>query len=158
MLGGAALAVWASWDRLAEMRLGDVDVQLESREVRPGEMIRCRTTIHPPAPVDLNQITVRLRGQEEAVNVGFSTDTTYTHTIYDEGVISRGSSETTVQQGERQFTAEVPVPASAPSSLYMEHWKVEWEPEVRVDVARWATRTHTVPIVVWPGRGKVNRE
>lgn len=66
---------------LAEQRLGNVDVQLSATEVHPGETLHCRVGLIPSGTVQLNKITVLLRGYEQVVTDSGSEECLYTHVV-----------------------------------------------------------------------------
>jgi len=139
----------AAQNYLVERQLGDVDVHLDSTEVRPGQTIQCQTMLDPPGTVKLNGITVRLHGQEEVVSGHGTNETTYTHTVHEEDILLEGSKQTTIRSRQRTFQTDLSIPDSAPFSFYAKDNQLKWNVEVSIDVPNFEW-SHTEPLAVRP--------
>jgi hypothetical protein len=153
-----AIGGWAFYTGIrnvfAEAQLGDVDVELSDAQVAPGEEFECRIKMAPPGEVELNEITVDLRGYEKARSGHGTNSTTYNHTLHEERVVPEGSRSATVGKRDNpEFVARMALPDQPAYSFDADDNNVNWELEVHVDVPSWPDWNHTEPLLVRPKPG-----
>jgi len=143
IVGGIALSVsiWAALARQQSETLS-VDLHCQPDRLRLGEELAFRVTVGAKRDCRLGAGTVTLRCREVAISRGGTSDTTYTHTVYEdvrelpaEDHLSAGSS----------WNAELalPIPRELPASYSGRNNSIEWRivlhiaiPGPRLDISR----------------------
>lgn len=149
---GGWMVYRSSRNFFSEMRLGDVDVHLDTDEVTPGGELRCRVVLRPSGSVELNNISVELHGYERVVSGHGTNKSTYTHTVHSGEELVRDSVQTTLRGEPTEYAVELEVPQTAPFTFHAHENHLKWEVEVHVDVPGWPDWTHAEPLTVRPGR------
>lgn len=147
---GAGIAFLGVRNDLAQIRLGRIDVSLSARRARPGDVVTCVVRLSPRADVQLNGVTMRLRGCEVAVRGSGTNRTTHTHELHDEQVVVDGSRRSVRRLEDVELEQTFRIPADAPYSFFVPDNSVAWSISVHVDVAGWPDWTHEEPLIVLP--------
>lgn len=148
---GAVMLYHSIQNGLAEMSLEEVNVELSTTEVSPGDTVRCRVEVRSEKPVQLKQITVWLMGTEHVLESNASPETPRTHSIHQSQVVCSGSERAQLNPGAmRSFQADIEIPESVPFSFRKGSDKIRWEIAVHVGVSSWPAWTHREPLVVRP--------
>lgn len=148
------------WNRIAEMRLGPVKVELTPSAPRLGQELSCRVTFTPAQDVALNEITVELLCHRHKTNKD-SKGRTYVRTeqlfrglyMLHEGRIAAGAGEPQALDGWLRIPGNAP-PSTA-RSLTHTFWRGAvttthtWELTLRLDVDDWAdwSASFTLPVL-----------
>lgn len=154
---------WVAYDSVknyfAEMKLGDVDVELSSRAVAPGETLEWGVTFVPSSDVELNGVTVTLEGYEE-VEVQQGTDTrTYTETLHSETQEPEETTNRELPAGERVvFKGAFEVPETRAFSFECTDQEIDWDVHFHLDVADWPDWEHEAGLIVRPAADPSSKE
>jgi len=157
MLMGAlftALGAWATYSSLsnyfAEKKLGDVDAEVSTHRVSPGETLSGEIAMRPRERLSLNEVTATLHALEKVVS-GHGTDrTTHTHSVHVGQFVVDDSAETTLETGRTTFPFSFTIPEDAPYTFIASDNELIWRLEYHVDVPSWPDWEHKEPILVTP--------
>jgi hypothetical protein len=135
--------------RIAEGRLGRVELVLDRAVAAPGDTIRAALTFRPRSDLRIQHAVATLRGRERVVRGSGKNQTTRQHAfIHTEALLS---GERSVSAGERvALWGELPLAADCPCSFQARDNRLEWEVEVRVAIAGWPDWVASHRVLVWP--------
>jgi hypothetical protein len=135
--------------RLAEGRLGRVELVLDRTVVPPGGTIRVAFTFRPRSDFRIQSAVATLRGHERVVR-GHGKERavrrhSFTHTE------ARLTGERQAVKGEGvALWGELVLAPDCPSSFAARDNRLEWEAEVRIAIAGWPDWVATHAVLVWP--------
>ncbi|MCA9246916.1 MAG: hypothetical protein KDA42_07360 [Planctomycetales bacterium] len=146
---GLVMLYFAIRKQMAEKRIGDVELCLDSINVVPGGHVPLALSVRPRKSTPHNGITARLVGQEKAVSGSGTNKSTHTHTFFDETttLVAAGTLDPAAPLA---LQTQVPIPADAAYSFFAPENKVLWHLTVRIDVPRWPDWVHTHVLLVRP--------
>lgn len=121
---------------LAEKKLGTVDVSISDSVATPGQTLTYNVEMSPRDDVEVNEISMILRGKEW-VKYRHGTDTkTQENKIFgDERIAAQNKAYTAGSQ--LAISEDLDLPDSAPFSFEAERNRIRWIAEFHVDVADW---------------------
>ena len=149
----AIAVVWKFFlkNRLAEMRLGHIDVSLDRSEIHAGQSLEVTVDIPPPSHAHINEISTELIAFEEVALDETTRRRTRSHILHRHRDTIADSVDRTVPKGESaRFQHTVAVPADGPPSFRSEHTKVDWKVVVHIDIADWPDWEETLYFDVYP--------
>jgi len=157
-VGIIGAAVWLMYsavrNAIAGSRLGDLEVEVEPGAVAPGDELKARVRFEPDGTVDLNRVTVELKGRERATSGhGTSSTTRYERLHAAKSPIPESVDATTEAGATAEYTASLEVPESAPYTFHADNNHVEWQVEFHIDIAVLPDFVHTEPLLVRPSVG-----
>jgi hypothetical protein len=139
---------------VAEKRLGDVDIDLSSNRVTPGETVACTVSMRPNGSVDLNAINLTLKGVEKVVSGHGTNSTTYRSKLHEEQIVVDDAINTTISGGKTvEFSEDITLPETAPFSFDASDNDVIWRIESHIDVPGWPDWEHNELLMVAPFGG-----
>lgn len=154
------LALWWLSSRLSSRSaVGDVEIELEPREVRPGETLRCRVVYHPRRDLTIDGATVTLRARER-YDVRGRTSTGESHsgrershteweTLHEDAREVAGQQE--VAKGESvEWEESFRLTEEAPYSLEADLAGLRWSILVRVAATLRRDVVREKPVIVRP--------
>jgi hypothetical protein len=149
VVGGSLLLPFRS--RIAEGRLGRVELVLDRATAVPGETIRAALTFQPRSDLRIQGAVATLRGKEHVLHGTGRSQTSRKHTFaHAEAVLS---GERAVVANERvALWGELPLATDCPCSFQARDNRLEWEVEVRVALAGWPDWVASQRVVIWPAR------
>lgn len=144
---GGFLVYKALGSRMAERRLGPVEVTLPDRPLRPGEAIPVEVGFSPTTALQ-GSVTATLRGQEIVVSGSGTNRKTYTQELHlDRRVLQEHGPLGTQRVSLR---VDLPVPPDAAPSFEADDNALRWEVTVDVAIAGWPDWTRTQVVHVAP--------
>lgn len=147
LLVGAGAAAWGLRNRAAELRLGEVELEVGDRVVA-GEAVEVKLAFSPPQDLELRGVRAVLVGTEVARTSG-NDPRTETHELAQIPVTLMGAG--LVRGGQRtQLRGALPVPPRAAPSFKGHHHEVKWRVELRIDIPGWPDWVLDVGVVVLP--------
>lgn len=150
-LGLAAALVVPFRSRIAERRLGRVELVLDETVVIPGDTIRAALSFEPRADVRIQGATAALRGRERVVRGHGKNQSVRQHSF---SHVSAPLAEEMPAAAGRRVTlwAPLPVAPGCPCSFRARDNRLDWEVEVRIAVAGWPDWVAVQPVVIVPAR------
>ncbi|MEM9587508.1 MAG: sporulation protein [Planctomycetota bacterium] len=149
IIGPLAIGFFVFKFILPYVMLGKVEHVVESEQVTPGQPLRGEIVMTPKRSVQLNGITISLKGQEVCISGSGSNRSTHRHVFYQDTV--RLAERTQLQPGvERRFAFAVPIPDKAPYSIDLDDNDIQWSGDLRVDIPRWPDWTQSLKVQVVP--------
>jgi hypothetical protein len=132
--------------------LGNVEADLLTPSVAPGETIRVTLAMQPKRNATINAITAELVGEEVCISGSGSNRTTHRNAFFhDKQTLQTG---TTLQAGARkEFEFEVQLPDDVPYSFDLDDNDLNWKVDLRVDIPRWPDWTKSLKLEVLPSDG-----
>jgi hypothetical protein len=150
VVGIAAVAV-PFRSRIAERRLGRVELVLDQAVVVPGDTIRVALSFQPRADLRIQQVAAALRGREQVVRGGGKTQSVHQHRFVHAEAALAGAM--TARRGERvALWAPMDVAPGCPCSFRARSNRLDWEVEVRVCIAGWPDWIVVQPVMIVPAR------
>lgn len=147
----AAAVVVPFRSRIAERRLGRVELVLDDTVVIPGDTIRAALRFEPRADVRIQGATATLRGRERVVRGHGKHRSVRQHSF--SHAKAPLSEEMPAAAGRRvTLWAPLPVAPGCPCSFRARDNRLDWEVEVRIAVAGWPDWVAVQPIVIVPAR------
>lgn len=148
-------AIWLIYrsvrNYFAEKRLGDIDVDLSSFEVAPGEEIECRVRLPADADARVDGVSCELKGREEVVAGSGDNKSEKHHVVHSETAVPDGAEDLDLSEaGATELVAGLRIPESAPFTIQAPDKKLVWVVEVRIDLPLWPDWVHEEPLVVRP--------
>jgi hypothetical protein len=145
--------------RIAERRLGQVDLVLDRVVAAPGETIRAALTFEPRSDIRIQRATASLRGREKVVRGAGQHQTVRRHkfTLAEARLVP----DAPLAVGERvTMWAPLPLTPDCPCSFRARDNQLDFEVEVRIAIAGWPDWVAAHPVVVWPTTmaGEVHRQ
>ena len=135
---------------LPKWLLGNVETELITPRVTPGEQVQARLAFQPRRRVTLNGITAQLTGSEICVSGSGSNRTTHRKKFFNEQHTLEGA--TTLQAGDRrELSLDFTIPDDVPYSFDLNDNKLTWTIDLRVDIPRWPDWTNSLKLQVHPG-------
>jgi hypothetical protein len=154
---GMAVAGFGGWqiffmlrNKLAQQKVGAVEVEINRNKVHPGESVACKVLLPASHAARLQNITAALKGEERVVSGLGSHKTTHTHTIQNLVVESGNQNGVSVADNKMQFTLPLQIPENAPSTFHAPDNALHWAIRVRVDIPDWPDWVREFPITVLP--------
>lgn len=136
-------------NRLAERKLGKVDLRLAPQSQTPGEDIVFSLAFTPRSRVSIDRILITLEGQEQAVSGSGTNKTTHRHKLFEQQVTVAESIElaaSTPYRAEQRLR----VPENQAYSVDLGDNKIGWAARVRLDIPKWPDWERVVPLHVIP--------
>ncbi|MCO8121866.1 hypothetical protein NHH03_08975 [Stieleria sp. TO1_6] len=148
------IALIAARSLLPKWLLGDVQVELITPHVAPGQRVRATFSFQPRRSFKLNAITADLKGTEVCVSGSGSNRTTHRNVFFEQQhVLQEGAR---LEAGQRQeFELDFKLPGDVPYSFDLSDNNLNWTIGLRVDIPRWPDWTKTLKLHVYPDRDAV---
>lgn len=134
---------------LAERRLGQVDLTLESALVAPGQKLPVNLSFTPTKNGTVREVTASLTGKEIAVSGSGTDKTTHRHTLHEQKVTLDGPTKFTVKTPVL-FSGVVQVPETNAYSFNVGENQVNWSLAVRIDIPMWPDWFRLTPLQLVP--------
>lgn len=154
---GLMVAAFGGWqfffmfrNKLAQKKVGAVEVEISRDTLRPGEAVDCNVFLPAGETTRLKKITATLKGEERVVSGLGNHKTTHTHTIQNLVVESGNQNGVSVANNKIQFALSLQIPANAPSTFHAPDNALHWAIRVRVDIPEWPDWVREFPITVMP--------
>jgi hypothetical protein len=164
-----AAGVWVLWrtskNWLVEWLVGDVSVEVEPTELRPGGAVECRCLIDARRGFELDDVVAELKALERVRGSRYSGSTgsynsggmrvyhTEHRDVHAEEVSLTESGTTRVEGSEsRRFETTIAVPTDAPYSVQLPGSELRWELHIELETGRGWPWRYRVPLVVRPAR------
>ncbi len=145
----AGFGYWFFRFFLPKFLLGEVQYQLASENVSPGQEMTGELIIRPRRNVSINGVTLKFQAREQCVSGSGSNRTTHKHVFVEQLDTLQGS--TTLMAGqEHRFPFSVQLPDNAPYSIDLDDNDLIWSTTLRVDIPRWPDWVKEIPIMVVP--------
>jgi hypothetical protein len=147
----AAALVLPFRSRIAERRLGRVDLVLDQAVVVPGDTIRVAVSFEPRAHLRIQGITAALRGREQVVRGGGRSQSVHQHRFnHVEAALAGAMSP---ERGQRMaLWTSLSVAPGCPCSFRARSNRLDWEVEVRIAIAGWPDWVVVQPVMIVPAR------
>jgi hypothetical protein len=140
--------------KVAERRLGEVELVLDRAVVSPGDTIRAALTFEPRADLRIQRAVATLRGKERVVSGGGEAQRVRQHTFVH--AEARLAGETRPDVGAQVVLwAPLELAPQCPCSFRAKDNRLDWEVEVRIAIAGWPDWVAVHPVLVWPARAGV---
>lgn len=144
---GAGLVFKGMQRRLAERRLGAVEVVVPTAHLRPGDAVPVEVRMTPNGTVQA-AVSVSLVGREVVVSGSGTNRSTHTREFHTEkATLFEGSLGAGVTQTLR---AEFRIPSDASPSFLAKDNKLLWAAKVHVDIPQWPDWQATEAVTVRP--------
>ncbi|QDV88674.1 sporulation protein [Planctomycetes bacterium TBK1r] len=141
---------------LPKWLLGNVQAELLTPQVAPGDRVRARLAFQPKRRFTINSISAELTGTEVCVSGSGSNRTTHRHTFFTDRHELEGQS--TLQAGDRkEFNLDFPIPGDVPYSFDLADNDLNWTIDLRVDIPRWPDWTQSLKLLVHPNGQPIQR-
>lgn len=137
-------------NKLAQQKVGAVEVEISREQLRPGETVDCKVLLPAAEVARLQKITASLRGEERVVSGIGSHKTTHTHTIQNLVVEVGNQNGISAGNNKMEFTLPLQIPANAPSTFHAPDNALHWAIRVRVDIPDWPDWVREFPIIILP--------
>jgi len=137
-------------NKLAQQKVGAVEVEIGRDKLRPGEPAECKVLLPAVHAERLQKITATLKGEERVVSGLGNHKTTHTHTIQNLAVESGNQNGVSVANNKMEFRLPLQIPATAPSTFHAPDNALHWAILVRVDIPDWPDWVREFPITVMP--------
>jgi len=154
---GVAVAGFGVWqiffmlrNKLAQQKVGAVEVEINRDKLRPGEQVECKVLLPASHAARLQNITAALKGEERVVSGLGNHKTTHAHGIQNLVVEQGNQNGFAVENNKMQFTLLLQIPAGAPSTFHAPDNALHWSIRVRVDIPDWPDWVREFPITVLP--------
>ena len=135
---------------VAERKLGKPQVVVEPQQLKRGGTVKVSIAMMPAANVELDAITVRLRGREIVASGHGTKRTTHTHVLHDSsqpvdtGMVSLSPGSIVHLEGKVGIPDDAALTFCAPDN------ETKWEIDLRIGIRGWPDWERTWPIVVRP--------
>lgn len=136
-------------NRLAERKLGKVDLQLAPQSQTPGEEIVFSLAFTPRSRVNIDRILITLEGQEQAVSGSGTNKTTHRHKLFEQQVTVAEAIELAAGSPYRA-EQRLRVPEHQAYTVDLGDNKIGWAAKVRLDIPKWPDWERVVPLHVIP--------
>jgi len=153
---GLAVASFGGWhvflmmrNKLAQEKLGAVEVLIQPEELRAGNPVECKVSLLSSHAAKLQKITATLKGEERVISGIGNHKTTHTHTIY-EHALEQGDSNAVPVGDKIQFIFSLQIPAKAPSTFHTPDNALLWLVRVQLDIRDWPDWVQEYGIIVLP--------
>ncbi len=156
LLLGLAAAGFGGWqlflmlrNKLAQQKLGKVEVQIDPAKVRVGDQVECKFLFDARDARRLRKITATLKGEERVVSGSGGIRNTHAHTIYEAAV--EQLNQNVVSAGDKtEIKLPLQIPPNAPSTFYAPDNDLLWSIRVQIDIPDWPDWVQEFPITVMP--------
>jgi len=150
----AGFGVWQIFfmfrNKLAQRKVGAVEVEISRETLRPGEAVECKVFLPAGEASRLQKITATLKGEERVVSGFGNHKTTHAQTIQNLVVESGNQNGVSTANNKMQFTLPVQIPVTAPSTFHAPDNALHWAILVRVDIPDWPDWVCEFPVTVMP--------
>ncbi|MEM7168215.1 MAG: hypothetical protein AAF581_22400 [Planctomycetota bacterium] len=133
--------------KVAERRLGPVEVVLDPTLTRPGQNVRCTVRFTPQADIEVAGVTARLTGRERVVSGSGTDRTTYTHEIHSATEQLLGQDHIFAGNAV-ELSADLAIPEDAAPTFVASSNRLEWVVTVHIDLPRWLDWSRTDKVIV----------
>jgi hypothetical protein len=146
---GAILIYMVIRNTLAERKLGKVELSIEPPHAAPGEWIQVQIRFVPRSAGTLNNLTLKLEGEEEVVSGSGTNKTTHTHKLHEENIIALENFE--FQAGSPvSITERIQLPESNAYSVNLRDNSIQWQVQAQLDIPRWPDWVDVRSIILLP--------
>lgn len=154
---GLAVTAFGAWqmflmvrNKLAQRKVGAVEVQVQPDTLHPGQQLECKILLPAWHAKLLQKVTVTLKGEERVVSGLGNHKTTHTHTIHEYAFELTNSNAVPVENHRMQFRQPLSIPATAPSTFRAPDNALHWAVRVRLYIPGWPDWVQEFPITVLP--------
>jgi hypothetical protein len=137
-------------NRLARMKLGDVQVTVSHPRPRLGEMVKGQLAMTPAQTTSLTGIQASLVGSEVVVSGSGTNRRTHTHVFHEEAQDLGNLGGTLNAHHPLHSDIELRLPAQGPCSFHTTDNTIKWVLKVHIDIPRWPDFVHEEPLEVRP--------
>ncbi|HID74651.1 MAG TPA: hypothetical protein EYP56_01490, partial [Planctomycetaceae bacterium] len=135
--------------KLAEKKLGRVELQCKAPTVSPGGAVPLRLRFTPRKRCRLNGITAKLTAVERCVSGSGTNRTTHVHRLYQKTMALVDECQLAAKEPVEAEVA-VPIPETAAYSFSAPDNELRWELEVRIDIPLWPDWVDKRTLIVRP--------
>jgi hypothetical protein len=153
---GVAVAGFGAWqlfmllrNKLAQQKLGRVQVWLDPVKGRPGNLVECKFLFHTQDARRVKRIMATLKGEERVVSGSGGLKNTHTHTIY-ETIFEHSDQNAIAVADKMQIVLPVQIPPNAPSTFHAPDNALNWSIRVQIDIPGWPDWVQAFPLTVTP--------
>lgn len=133
---------------IARRKLGPVDVQLSTEEVRAGEAVACTIRFRPRVEAELKEATIELKAKEEVTKGSGKNRRTYTEVVHDENVTLATDRRVMADEGV-VLEGKLQVPTTASPSFYAPDNTLEWLFVIHLNLRGWPDWKREFPVEVF---------
>lgn len=148
-LVGLGIGWFAMRNKLARRKLGEVTVETEPRDVRPGQTLVTTVRCAPQVGTRLESISATLRGNEVAVSGSGTNRSTHTHEIQQDRQ-EQTWPRTPCTGQPLQVSFSHTVSEDAPATFMADDNQVFWTLVVQIKLKGWPDWANTFPVTVRP--------
>ncbi len=156
LLLGLAIAGFGGWqlffmlrNKLAQRKVGMVEVGIHPRTVRANKTVECRFLFDAHDAVRLRKITATLKAEERVVSGSGGLKNTHTHKVY-ETAIEESNQNMVPVADKAEIKLPVRIPPNAPSTFRAPDNALIWSLRVQIDIPDWPDWVQEFPITVIP--------
>jgi hypothetical protein len=156
LLLGLAAAGFGGWqlffmlrNKLAQQKIGAVEVEIHPEKVRAGKTLECRFLFDSRDAARLRKITATLKAEERVVSGSGGLKNTHTHKVY-EAVIDEANPNAVPVEGRTEIKLPVRIPPDAPSTFWAPDNALIWSLRVQIDIPDWPDWVQEFPLTVTP--------
>jgi hypothetical protein len=124
------------WKKLAERKLGKVDLSVQPTAARPGDELKCAIRFTPQTDAQVDSVTISLTGMERAVSGSGSNRRTHKSDFHNSSqeVMARRQ----FHKGEYvALQAKIVLPKDAVPTFHASDNRVVWQISVHIDIPGW---------------------
>ena len=134
---------------LPKWLLGNVECELITPVVAPGETVKAKLAFRPKRTTQINSISAKLTGTEVCYSGSGSNRTRHNHQFYEERHELQGTAK--LDPGiQKEFNVEFTIPDDVPYSFQVSDNSLTWNIEMRVDIPRWPDWTKALGLQIFP--------
>ncbi|MDZ7292827.1 MAG: hypothetical protein ONB44_22905 [candidate division KSB1 bacterium] len=137
-------------NKLAQQKLGKVEVEIEPKRVHAGKQVECKFLFRSQDLQRLNKITATLKGVERVASGSGDLKRTYTHTVYEATIEQTNASAVAAGNNKMLINLPLQIPSTAPTTFYAPDNALVWSIRVQIDVPDWPDWVQEFPITVIP--------
>jgi len=152
-LAVAGLGAWQIFlllsNKLAQRKLGEIEVNLDVDKVRAADTIECKVSLPSQHAARLQKIVATLKGEERVMTGSGNYRRLQTHTIH-QHVVEQLSRDAISDADKLRLTVPLQIPATAPSTFHAPDNAVAWFIRVQIDIRGWPDWVQEFPLTIVP--------
>lgn len=146
---GAFLIYLVIRNTLAERKLGKVELTIDPPHAAPGDWIQVQIRFVPRSAGTLNNLTLKLEGEEKVVSGSGTNKTTHTYKLHEENIVALENFE--FQAGSPVSISErIQLPESNAYSVNLRDNSIQWQVQAQLDIPRWPDWVDVRSVILLP--------